>query len=108
MRDFPFDNCPTASDLRAFIFREQAGDVLPSDIAVAIAKHLETCLDCARVRKDLGSFASSENEASRRGRPLSDAARELLEVQRRELTAMLTQTRGKPEVGQVWTTKHSC
>jgi hypothetical protein len=106
MRDFPFDNCPTASDLRAFLSSELDGDVLSSDATMTIARHLETCLDCARVRKDLGALVSG-NQATRAAGAFTDAARELLDVQRRELTAMLNYVGRRPEVGQIWTTKYS-
>lgn len=107
MRDFPFNDCPTASDLSAFLSGEQNGGALPSDIATAIAKHLETCLDCARVRRRLESLNISENQGPTSRHGPTDAGRDLLEAQRLEMAAMLTQVHGKPEVGQVWTTSHS-
>lgn len=102
MRDFPFSECPTASDLRAFLERD--GGSSSSTVDAKIREHLETCQDCSRARADAEPFVDSKGRVSR---TLSAATRDALDSQRSAMAAMLTRANSQPEVGQIWTTKRT-
>ena len=106
MRDFPFGDCPTAVDLRAFL-QEQSVEPLSSTVSARIREHLQACPDCARVSANWGDLAkhfarrpSPDEEVSQLGKDAMD--KNSLAVASNRSTSL-----DSPKVGEVWATHRS-
>lgn len=110
MLTFPYERCPAAADLVAFITNK----VLPDDLTSAIENHISTCDACRRSITQLGEFSrppsqesSSEAESERRSWQiddlLSDYLKSLVIEQRGRVRRMIDNPRPEPSIGQVWT-----
>ena len=105
MRQFPFNDCPSASELIAHALDDSATERQGLDSRDwSIAQHLTVCHDCNQAVAQARAAAEIERAQLPRG-PDLDRFKDLLAKQRRELELTFQEVKREPRIGDIWTTR---